>query len=42
MAVVDHIIPLKDGGEPFSFSNLQSLCHMHHGQKTEQDKSTTG
>lgn len=27
---VDHIIPLKDGGERFAMSNLRSLCADHH------------
>lgn len=30
---VDHIIPKRDGGTDEA-SNLQSLCHAHHSQKT--------
>ncbi len=36
--VVDHIIPVEDGGAPLSEDNLQSLCHLHHNQKTARDK----
>ena len=31
---VDHIKPIADGGEPFAFDNLRSLCHSHHAQVT--------
>ncbi len=44
--VVDHIIPIEHGGEPYSFENLQGLCHRHHNKKTASDKvkykATTG
>ena len=32
--VTDHIKRLKDGGNPFDFDNLQSLCAFHHNQKS--------
>ena len=32
---VDHIIPLLEGGAPFSLSNLQPLCKSHHWKKTK-------
>lgn len=32
--VVDHIIEIKDGGDPYSADNLQTLCHRHHNRKT--------
>ena len=35
--VVDHIIPITDGGEKLSKGNLQTLCHLHHNQKTQAD-----
>lgn len=40
--VVDHIQPIKNGGLELSIENLQSLCHMHHNQKTarEQGRAT--
>jgi len=31
---VDHIVPLADGGEPWSFDNLRSLCHEDHARVT--------
>jgi len=31
---VDHVTPIKIGGDPFCPSNLQSLCTRHHNQKT--------
>lgn len=27
---VDHIVPLRDGGDRLKKANLQSLCTMHH------------
>ena len=36
--VVDHIIPIKEGGLQYDHSNLQSLCHAHHNKKTAQDE----
>ena len=34
----DHIIELKDGGEPFSPGNVQLLCSACHGKKTAKTK----
>lgn len=31
---VDHIIPIRDGGEPFEAANLRSLCHSCHSRVT--------
>jgi 5-methylcytosine-specific restriction endonuclease McrA len=31
---VDHIVGLRDGGEPFELTNLQTLCGSCHGKKT--------
>ena len=31
---VDHIVPIAASGSFDDFSNLQSLCHEHHSQKT--------
>lgn len=37
--VVDHIIPRKDAPERMhDWKNLQSLCHHHHGVKTEMEE----
>lgn len=38
MNVVDHIIPIKEGGDLFSESNLQSLCKTCHGKKTADEQ----
>ena len=35
--MVDHIIPLKQGGERLALSNLQPLCHKCHSHKTKED-----
>lgn len=35
--VVDHVIPIADGGEELSSDNLQTLCNMHHNQKTARE-----
>lgn len=35
--IVDHIIELEDGGEPFDINNLQHLCHSCHNTKTGQE-----
>lgn len=35
--IADHINPLRNGGEPFNWENLQPLCRMHHGRKTAQE-----
>lgn len=37
--VVDHIVPIKMGGEELSSSNLQSLCHSCHNKKTRLENS---
>ena len=36
--VVDHIVPIKHGGELLNEENFQSLCHSHHNMKTAKDK----
>jgi len=40
--IVDHIIPIKEGGEKFSFSNLQSLCWSCHSRKSALEGSRFG
>ena len=35
--VVDHIIPIQDGGEAWDWSNLQTLCKRCHAIKTNQE-----
>jgi len=34
---VDHITPLRDGGDPYAATNLQSLCKPHHSAKTARE-----
>lgn len=40
--VADHIIPIKDGGDPWDKSNLQSLCKKHHDSKSGRERHGTG
>ena len=35
--VVDHIKPIAEGGEALDVNNLQSLCTMHHNQKSARE-----
>lgn len=35
--LVDHIIPIRDGGERLDENNLQSLCRRCHDVKTAED-----
>lgn len=35
--VVDHVVPLKDGGARFDAANLQSLCVSCHNAKTARE-----
>jgi 5-methylcytosine-specific restriction protein A len=40
--VVDHITPIKEGGARLDASNLQSLCNMHHNQKSARERGRAG
>jgi 5-methylcytosine-specific restriction protein A len=35
--VVDHIIPIANGGAELDLDNLQSLCRSHHEAKTRTE-----
>lgn len=35
--VVDHIIPIEEGGPRYDMLNLQSLCESHHNQKSAKE-----
>lgn len=35
--LVDHITPIRDGGERLDDDNLQSLCRRCHDEKTKDD-----
>ena len=32
---VDHVLPIEDGGELYTLTNLQCLCRSHHIEKTK-------
>ena len=40
--MVDHIVPIKNGGEKFAPSNLQSLCWECHSKKSASEGSRWG
>lgn len=40
--IVDHIRPIKQGGEKFSESNLQTLCWSCHSKKSAEEGSRWG
>lgn len=40
--MVDHIVPIKQGGLPLDDSNLQSLCWSCHSKKSVQEGSRWG
>jgi len=42
MKIVDHIVPIKHGGEKLSWSNFRSLCQECHNRKTGEDKRKYG
>lgn len=35
---VDHIKSLAEGGEPYNWNNLMSLCSYHHSLKSQQER----
>jgi 5-methylcytosine-specific restriction protein A len=35
----DHIVELKDGGDPLDPANGQALCPTHHGVKTMAERA---
>lgn len=39
--VVDHVIPIKRGGERFDAGNLQSLCVRCHNRKTATERAAS-
>ena len=36
--VSDHIIPIRQGGDPWSWDNRQALCITHHAQKSAKER----
>lgn len=41
-SVVDHILPIANGGAELDQDNLQSLCRSHHDAKTRQENNRPG
>lgn len=41
-SVVDHILPITDGGAELDLNNLQSLCSACHSSKTRAETNTPG
>lgn len=35
--VIDHIIPITEGGAPLDINNLQSMCSRHHNIKSGRE-----
>lgn len=40
--LVDHIVPIRQGGAGLDFRNLQSLCPACHGRKSVEEGSRFG
>lgn len=38
MYIVDHKVPIREGGDPLSWDNLQSLCNSCHNKKSGQER----
>ena len=36
--VVDHVVPIQQGGERYAVANLQTLCHACHNRKRQQEQ----
>lgn len=36
--IVDHIIPIRLGGDTLALDNLQTLCHSCHNSKSAKEK----
>ena len=36
--VSDHIVPIRQGGDAWCWSNRQALCYMHHAQKSGRER----
>ncbi len=35
--MVDHTVPIMDGGAIYSFDNLEAMCNRCHARKTQLD-----
>jgi len=36
--VVDHVIPIKQGGPPWKLENTQSMCEVCHNKKRREER----
>lgn len=36
----DHVVPIRQGGDPWDHKNLQGLCHEDHARKTQLERNT--
>tara|TARA_R110001592_G_C13189769_1_gene752264 strand:- start:6231 stop:6542 length:312 start_codon:yes stop_codon:yes gene_type:complete len=36
--VVDHVVQVKEGGDPYDTDNLQPLCNSHHNRKSGRER----
>lgn len=36
--VVDHIVPIREGGAALDWDNLQGLCDKHHNRKSGKER----
>ncbi len=39
--MVDHIVPMREGGSPFDDDNLQTLCNFCHNRKRQTEKNNS-
>ena len=42
MDCVDHVVEIRDGGDPLSAENAQSLCNSCHAAKTFKERKKRG
>ncbi len=40
--ITDHIKEIKDGGDRYSWENLQSMCNSCHNKKTAEERAKRG
>lgn len=37
--IIDHVIPIREGGKVWKESNWQGLCRRHHNSKTAHESN---
>jgi 5-methylcytosine-specific restriction endonuclease McrA len=35
--IIDHIVPIREGCDPWDEMNMQPLCYVHHNKKTARE-----